>query len=108
MYPVWLIPYDLEVHFCQASMLYGEDIRFAQYKNGGRIVIMAEYPKEVTTDVPEHEFLADDTETDWDERARGLGGTLELPISSGRSSKSVFWLVKRPHGVAMHIVLKMF
>ena len=61
-----------------------EDIRFAQYKNGGRIVIMAEYPKEVTTDVPEHAFLKDDTETDWDERARGLGGTLDLPISSGQ------------------------
>ena len=29
-----------------------EDIRRAQYFNGGRIVIMAEYPKEKTTDVP--------------------------------------------------------
>ena len=29
-----------------------EDIRRAQYFNGGRIVIMAEYPLEKTTDVP--------------------------------------------------------
>ena len=50
-----------------------EDIRFAQYKNGGRIVIMAEYPKEVTTDIPEHAYLKNDPYTNWDERARGLG-----------------------------------
>ena len=34
---------------------------------------MAEYPIEVTTDIPEHAYLKDDAHTDWDERARGLG-----------------------------------
>ena len=66
-------------------------------------MIMAEYPIEKTTDVPEHSFLKvsyhmhlqsqfyaayimqfqDDPDTDWDERARGLGGTLHIPVSSG-------------------------
>ena len=38
-----------------------EDIRRAQYFNGGRIVIMAEYPLEKTTDVPARvlQFLAE-------------------------------------------------
>ena len=56
--------------------------RQAQYQNKGRVMIMAEYPKEKTTDVPEHAYLKDDPNTDWDERARGLGGTLHLPLSS--------------------------
>ena len=58
------------------------DLRQAQYQNKGRVMIMAEYPKEKTTDVPEHAYLKDDPYTDWDERARGLGGTLHLPLSS--------------------------
>ena len=62
-----------------------EDIRRAQYFNGGRIVIMAEYPVEKTTDVPEHAFLKNDPKTDWDERARGLGGTLR------RDFKLILW-----------------
>ena len=37
---------------------------------------------EVTTDIPEHAFLKTDTNTDWDERARGLGGTLAVPTTS--------------------------
>ena len=59
-----------------------QDLRQAQYQNLGRVMIMAEYPKEKTTDVPEHAYLKDDPYTDWDERARGLGGTLHLPLSS--------------------------
>lgn len=38
---------------------------------------------EVTTDIPEHAFLKDDPNTDWDQRARGLGGTLWVPTTSG-------------------------
>ena len=36
----------------------------------------------VTTDVPEHAFLASDTETNWNTRARGLGGTVAVPTTS--------------------------
>jgi hypothetical protein len=38
---------------------------------------------EVATDIPEHRFLADDPEVDWDTRARGLGGTPGVPITTG-------------------------
>ena len=63
---------------------------------------MAKEPLELSTDVPEHAFLEvsfnlsflailtyNDSrqdaipDTDWDECCRGLGGTLDLPISSG-------------------------
>ena len=57
------------------------DLRQAQYQNKGRVMVMAEYPKEKTTDVPEYAYLKDDPNTDWDERARGLGGTLHIPLT---------------------------
>ena len=59
---------------------------------------MAKEPTELTTDVPEHAFLEVRNinpsinyinyqhaipDTDWDTCCRGLGGTLDLPISSG-------------------------
>ena len=50
--------------------------------NGFRHAVMGPYPSEVTTDIPEHAFLASDPNTDWDERARGLGATISLPVGS--------------------------
>ncbi len=46
----------------------------------GRVGIMSK--DEVTTDIPEHAFLANDTLINWDTRARGLGGTVAVPIST--------------------------
>ena len=46
----------------------------------GRVGIMGK--DEVTTDIPEHAFLANDTTINWDERARGLGGTIYIPITT--------------------------
>ena len=37
---------------------------------------------EVTTDIPEHAFLKNDRSTDWNTRARGVGGTVEVPTGS--------------------------
>lgn len=48
---------------------------------GVQVAVMAE--SEVTTDIPEHAFLKADPNTDWDQRARGLGGTLRVPTTSG-------------------------
>ena len=50
--------------------------------NGFRHVVMGPYPLEVTTDVPEHAFLASDPNNDWDKRARGLGATMKNPVGS--------------------------
>ena len=57
-----------------------EDLRRAQYYNKGRVAIMATYPRELTTHIPEHRFLDPNF---WNERARGLGGTLHLPLTTG-------------------------
>ena len=37
---------------------------------------------EVTTDIPEHRFLQDDPDIDWNTRARGLAATPENPITT--------------------------
>ncbi len=36
---------------------------------------------EVTTDIPEYAYLKDDPDTDWDQRARGLGGNEWYPYT---------------------------
>ena len=46
--------------------------------NGFRHAVMAPYPTELTTDIPEHAWLGDS----WNERARGLGATMSLPVGS--------------------------
>ncbi len=57
-----------------------EDVRARMIAAGARVTVMAR--TEVTTDVPEHAFLASDTETNWNTRARGLGGTVSVPTTS--------------------------
>jgi hypothetical protein len=51
-----------------------EDILKALIDSGCRFMVMA--PTEMTTDVPEQRRLKNDTKTNWDRRARGLGGKL--------------------------------
>jgi alpha-glucosidase len=51
-----------------------DDILQAMIKAGCRFMVMA--PTEMTTDVPEQRHLKNDQKTDWDQRARGLGGKL--------------------------------
>jgi predicted metalloprotease with PDZ domain len=51
-----------------------EDILEAMIKSGCRFMVMA--PTEMTTDVPEQRHMKNDPKTNWDQRARGLGGRL--------------------------------
>ena len=51
-----------------------EDVLQAMIKQGCRFMVMA--PTEMTTDVPEQRHLKNDPKTNWDQRARGLGGKL--------------------------------
>jgi len=56
-------------------------------ENGFRHAVMAAYPKELTTDIPEHSFL---TPADyWNERARGLGGTIDHPLGSNAEENAL-------------------
>src|SRR5438128_259405 len=50
------------------------DIFKEMVKNRCRFVVMAQ--TEMTTDVPEQRHLKNDPKTNWDQRARGLGGKL--------------------------------
>jgi alpha-glucosidase len=51
-----------------------EDILKAMIECGCRFMVMA--PTEMTTDVPEQRHMKNDPKTNWDTRARGLGGKL--------------------------------
>lgn len=60
-----------------------------------RIGIMARY--EGTTDIPEHTFLVNDTTLNWDVRARGLGGTLEMPFSTCAEENILAYQIDKYH-----------
>ncbi|MEO7094524.1 MAG: hypothetical protein ABI175_14810, partial [Polyangiales bacterium] len=57
------------------------DVRAQMVKHHARIAVMAR--TEVTTDVPEHaDLYTAFPGTDWNKRARGLGGTVDRPATS--------------------------
>jgi hypothetical protein len=65
----------LEARYLIGQMLADRnDILKALIKGKCRFVVMA--PTEMTTDVPEQKHLKNDPKTDWDKRARGLGGRI--------------------------------
>jgi alpha-glucosidase len=63
--------------------------------HGTRIGIMARY--EGTTDIPEHAHLASDTSLNWDVRARGLGGDLELPLTTCAEENLLCYQIDKYH-----------
>lgn len=64
-------------------------------KEGLRVGVMARY--EGTTDIPEHAYLADDTTLNWDVRARGLGGDLELPLTTCAEENLLCYQIDKYH-----------
>lgn len=62
---------------------------------GTRVAIMARY--EGTTDIPEHSHLVNDTTLNWDLRARGLGGDLELPLTSCAEENVLAYQIDKYH-----------
>ncbi len=65
--------------YCMTAML-PQEVLDAMTRVHTRVVVMAK--DEVTIDVPEHNSLKHDKKINWNLRARGLGGTLEEPITS--------------------------
>ena len=51
---------------------------------------------DTTTDLPEYSFLKNDSQTDWDARARGLGATIAVPLASG-AEENLLCLVTDPY-----------
>ena len=62
---------------------------------GTRVAIMARY--EGTTDIPEHHHLVSDTAMNWDLRARGLGGDLELPLTTCAEENVLAYQIDKYH-----------
>jgi alpha-glucosidase len=60
-----------------------------------RVGIMARY--EGTTDIPEHAHLAKDTSLNWDVRARGLGGTVKLPLTTCAEENLLCYQIDKYH-----------
>ncbi|HEY4787512.1 MAG TPA: hypothetical protein VIH57_15750 [Bacteroidales bacterium] len=60
-----------------------------------RVAVMARY--EGTTDIPEHKYLAKDTSVNWDVRARGLGGDLELPLTTCAEENLLCYQIDKYH-----------
>lgn len=60
-----------------------------------RIGIMARY--EGTTDIPEHAHLANDTSLNWDVRARGLGGTVNRPLTTCAEENILAYQIDKYH-----------
>ncbi|MCQ2134493.1 MAG: hypothetical protein MJY88_05960 [Bacteroidales bacterium] len=70
-----------KIIYAMTNML-PERVLKAMVDKGTRVAIMARY--EGTTDIPEHAYMLDHSETgvNMDVRARGLEGTLELPLTT--------------------------
>ncbi len=62
---------------------------------GVRVGVMARY--EGTTDIPEHKHLANDTSINWDLRARGLGGDMELPLTTCAEENLLCYQIDKYH-----------
>jgi len=69
------------------NVMANVDPRVAQSMNarGFRHAVMATYPAEVTTHIPEHSWLG----AYWNERARGLGATVQTPVGSSAEENAM-------------------
>lgn len=73
------------------------DPRVARSMNarGFRHAVMGNYPSELTTHIPEHAFLDPGY---WNERARGLGATVAVPVGSSAEENAMCYSNDRYRG----------
>jgi hypothetical protein len=64
-------------------------------ETGVKVGVMARY--EGTTDIPEHRHLEKDTSINWDVRARGLGGDIELPLTTCAEENLLCYQIDKYH-----------
>lgn len=62
---------------------------------GARVGVMGRY--EGTTDIPEHAHLVNDTTLNWDLRARGLGGDMDLPLTTCAEENLLCYQIDKYH-----------
>jgi hypothetical protein len=95
----WRVPDEALVKVAQMTEFFlnnlpvevAENLR--KYKS--RVGILARY--EGTTDMPEYAHLESDTMVNWDVRARGLGGTMELPMTSCAEENILCYQIDKYH-----------
>ncbi len=80
--------------YAMTSML-PKNVLDSMVNRGTRVAIMARY--EGTTDIPEHHDLINDTTMNWDLRARGLGGDLNLPLTSCAEENVLAYQIDKYH-----------
>ena len=80
--------------YAMTSML-PEAVLDSMVARGTRIAIMGRY--EGTTDIPEQRYLVNDTSLNWDLRARGLGGDLQLPLTSCAEENVLAYQIDKYH-----------
>jgi len=72
-----------------------QEVLQAMVQANTKVAVMGRY--EGTTDIPEHAYLESDTTLNWDLRARGLGGTLELPLTSCAEENLLCYQIDKYH-----------
>ncbi|WP_375719762.1 hypothetical protein [Saccharicrinis sp. FJH54] len=72
-----------------------EEVLTQMQHAGARVGVMARY--EGTTDIPEHADLANDTTLNWDLRARGLGGDMNLPLTTCAEENLLCYQIDKYH-----------
>lgn len=95
----WRVPdscfYALYISIKSLTDVMPKEVMESLTSRNTRIGIMARY--EGTTDIPEHAFLVNDTTLNWDIRARGLGGTLEMPFSTCAEENVLAYQIDKYH-----------
>lgn len=95
----WRVPDSAFVQACRIIDFMTKDLPenvLNQMVNmKARLGIMARY--EGTTDIPEHADLANDTTLNWDLRARGLGGDMDLPLTTCAEENLLCYQIDKYH-----------
>ncbi len=95
----WRVPDSALVQAWNIVMFLTNDLPPAvlhqMQKVGARVGVMARY--EGTTDIPEHANLANDTTLNWDLRARGLGGDMDLPLTTCAEENLLCYQIDKYH-----------
>jgi hypothetical protein len=95
----WRVPDEALIKVAQMTAFFldnlPEEIAANLRKNKARVGILARY--EGTTDMPEYAHMESDTTVNWDVRARGLGGTMELPMTSCAEENILCYQIDKYH-----------
>lgn len=95
----WRVPDSAFVKACEIIdfMTSGlpKEVLESMTSRDTKVGIMARY--EGTTDIPEHAYLANDTTLNWDLRARGLGGTVESPLTTCAEENLLCYQIDKYH-----------